>query len=314
MSKINPLMYMTNWDPIPEPIIQASGWFLTEQMTIDAPSGSEVSIGWFQAQGWGVTNTERITKTTQSLGGGTTITSTDGFRYTLRRRKLQSELVLQDMIDQYTKGYNEGRLLNNRRYQEILLVYNAMLGKTQDEILDVDLQSGQYEGLIDQVIASIPSDYDVHKAEVTGMLDEYGESMRGEINLRFDNELAKAKQSLVSRGMHNTLLLNSVAAGIEQQRQKALLELDDRLVDKKLSQSDRLYQLRTDMQSRLESSAKSLAQMKRSNKMGAIEFRNAIITAMATFMANRIDEYPGVAELAKLAAGLGYGEGSSVRA
>jgi hypothetical protein len=317
MNKINPLLYVTDWYPVPENVLQASNWFADEKATVRILAGSEQSLGWFLAQGWTVTSSAREPAVAGgvSIGGMYVERQLAGFDYIyqLSRRRLQADRVLQDMINQFTNAYNEGRLLNDRRYDEILLVYNAMLDKSQDEILDVNVESGEYEDLIDQVLSAIPSDYTEYRGEVVGMLDDYGESMRDEINTRFDNEITKARQSLITRGMHNTMTLTSALAGIEALRQKALLELDDRLIDKKLAQSDSLYRLRTEMRTRIESSAAKLAGMKRERRVGSIEFRNAIITAMAKFMEERTDDYPGVAELAKLAAGLGYADGGNVR-
>jgi uncharacterized protein YjiS (DUF1127 family) len=51
----------------------------------------------------------------------------------LTRRKMQSELVLNDMIASFTKAYNEGRSVNNARYDELVALYSLMLSRTEDE-------------------------------------------------------------------------------------------------------------------------------------------------------------------------------------
>ncbi len=318
MEKINPLLYITDWSPIPEAALSASGWFENETATVRVLAGSEESIGWFLAQGWQITSTRREgrsgeTTTTSGTETKTVRTEVD-FVYEMKRRKLQSERVLQSMIDEFTKAYNEGRLLNDRRYDEIITLQSVMLDRTENEIITLNTSSEAYEAIVDQVIADLPSDFATYQGEVEGIFDTWGTSQRERINTQFDNQLAKARADLISRGMYNGTVWTSTAGGIEENRAKALNELEDRVVDKRFAVVDKINSVQTDMRSRLEASALRLSDTKQKRIIGQMEFRNTIITALAAFMERRTDDYPGIAELAKLAAGLGYGEGSTVRA
>jgi DNA-binding ferritin-like protein (Dps family) len=314
MTKINPLLYITNWTPVSQSVLNASGWFENETTTVRILAGSEESLGWFLAQGWTVTSSTREkTLLRTSVYSSSNVIAYD-YVYAMTRRKLQSDRVLQSMINEFTKAYNEGRRLNDRRYDEIITLQSVMLDDTENEFVTVNASVAAYEAIVDRVIADLPADFATYKSEVEGIFDTWGDSQRERVNTQFDNQLAKARADLISRGMYNGTVWTSVASGIEESRATALNELEDRVVDKRFSVVDKINSVRSDFRSRLEASALRLSDEKQKRVIGQLEFRNAIITALAAFMERRTDDYPGIAELAKLAAGLGYSEGGTVRA
>lgn len=327
MDAINPLLYITDWTPVPETIIDASQWFEDETTILRVHGGSEVSLAWFQAQGWVVVTSQKVagSPTTRSTNvvnnnddgestASTTVT-TDSFDYiyTLKRRKLQSERVLQDMITEFTSAYNEGRLLNDRRYDEIVTLYSVMLSKSESELSAITAESIPYDTIIDNVITALPTDFSTYSDAVDDLLDDYGNSETTRINTQFDNESAKAKSDLISRGMYNSTVWTSVSSGVEESRSDALVTLADKLSDRKLTATDRVYSLKSEMRSKLEGAAARLMDIKRQRGIGATELRNAVLSALLAMMERRDDDYPGMAELAKIAEGLGYGDGGAVR-
>jgi hypothetical protein len=319
MTKINPLLYITDWSPIPETALNASDWFEDETSIVVIRAGSEESLGWFLAQGWVVVNSTRaqaIQPRVYNSDGSYFPGGVVGydFTYQLKRRKLQSERVLQSMINEFTKAYNEGRELNDLRYDEIITLQSVMLDDSENEFVTLNTSSDAYEAIVDQVIADMSTDFTTYQGEVEGIYDSWGTSQRERIATQFDNQLEQAKADLISRGMYNSTVWTSTSAAIEENRAKALNELEDRIVDKRFSLSDRINTVREGLRSRLEASALRLSGEKQKRVIGQLEFRNAIITALTAFMERRSDDYPGIAELAKLAAGLGYSEGGTVRA
>ena len=314
MAKINPLLYITDWTPVPEEVLDASGWFATERATVRVLSGSEESIGWFLAQGWVITSSER--ERASGYDARTAMTTYYGtdYIYTLKRRKLQSERVLQSMINEFTVAYNEGRQLNDQRYDEIIKIQSVILDDTENQFVTINSTAAAYDTIVDGIIAGLPADFATYQTEVQGIFDDWGDSHRKRINTQFDNQVAKGRADLISRGMYNGTVWTSVNSGIEQDRAMALSELEDRVVDKKFAVSDKINAVKSDMRSKLQESALRLSEVKQTRIMGQLEFRNTIIMALAAFMERRSDDYPGIGELAKLAAGLGYSEGGTVRA
>ena len=101
MDKINALTFITDTDPVPEAVLDASSWFETEYMTIEWSSLNSTSyIEWYMAQGWVKYDQTNWQENTGSAQSYTTVYYSKAF---LKRRKLQSEIVLQDMITEFRR-------------------------------------------------------------------------------------------------------------------------------------------------------------------------------------------------------------------
>ncbi len=313
IQNLNPMAYITDTDPVPETILDASGWFATENgdVTWNETLGDPDLSAWFMAQGWVITSRMRYL----SHRGATAAEDQYSIRVTMRRRKLQSERVLKDMITEFTDAYNEGREINDRRYDELVSLYNLLLENTENTIATITDAGESYEALIQEIIDALPGDFTTHEGIVSGIYDDYGDSMRDDINTRFDNELTKARSALVDRGLYNTTLWTTQSAGIELQRTKALTDLEDKLSDKKNALQDRLYQLKTNMRTQMLAAYQRLMDGKKdSPTLRHLEVRNTVFANMLAFMERRQDDYPGIDGLANIAAQLGYGEGGTVMA
>ncbi len=318
LKKINPLLYITDHDPVPEEVLDASGWFETEYITLKMGgfAGADISsremIGWYLAQGWVTYQKE----TGYDNGPWQPLLGAYEKHYwtifSMKRRKLQSERVLQDMIREFTEAYNEGRMLNDQRYDEIVALYNVMLDRSENEANALTSIYTNYDDVIDRIITGLPQNADDYAAKIDGLLDGYGASMRDEINIRFDNELAKARQDLVSKGLFNATVWTTSSSGIELLRSRALAELEDKIVERKLASAGDVQRIKMEISNRLEQAAYRLMEAKRNRAFGASEFRNAILTAMLNFMERRTDEYPGLGDLAGIVSQMGYAEGGSV--
>jgi hypothetical protein len=311
MDKINPLLYVTDTDPVPEAVLDASGWFETEYATwmystgpalIGTSNSTTDLTPWFMAQGWTVYDRVSVRLGTASAWEVTIY---------FKRRKLQSERVLNDMIREFTDAYNEGRSINDQRYDEIVTIYNVMLDKSENEMRSLIATSNDYDSLIQVVVNKLEGDWTTHNTSVTALLDGFGDSRIDEINVQFDNKLTEARSGLVGRGMFNTTTWDSISAGIERERQKALSDLSDKITDKKISVYDRLYQAKDSMRKSIMATHERLLASKRENAITPLDFRNKILSAMLAFMERRTDEYPGLDGLAGIAAQLGFSEGAA---
>lgn len=309
MDKISPLLYINDTDPVPEAVLDASGWFATEYIdfTFVENEGQDLT-GWFLAQGWKQTNRSRA-PTFETFGDEDPKYEV---KVSMMRRKMQSERVLNSMIASFTNAYNEGRSINDQRYDEIVALYNVMLDKSENELGLLDSTTATYDALVESVIAGLPSSYTEYKAEVDALLANFGTSHRTRINTQFDNELTVARQSLVSRGTYNTTVWTSVASGIEERRAIALNDLEDKIIERKLASADRVQKVREDVSQRLEAASLRFTEAKRNRTFTASGFRNTVLTAMLAFMERRTDDYPGLEGLAEIAAKLGYSEGGTV--
>lgn len=296
MDKINPLQYVTDTDPVPEAVIDASGWFSWEYTAYDYHNRDGTNqLPWFQAQGW------IVYSTSHSFG----IDPDDpnyGTSYLMRRRKLQADKALNDLIADFTAAYNEGREINDQRYDEIVAIYNAMLDKTEDELNALGASNTEeYEDLLSR----LPDDFDDLDDDITGILDDWGDSQRARINLQFDNESKAARQNLITRGMYNSTVWTTSSAGIERRRAEALNDLEDKILARRADLLESMYDRKAKMRIAVLTAHDRLISIKKDNKFAPIDLRNKVLSAMLNFMERREDDYPGLEKLGELAGQLG---------
>ncbi len=189
MARIDPTNYIVDWDPQDERVLSVASWYSEENITVDVEqwvgrhTGDNVHLGvetinWFLAQGWYIVATTRI----QNQGHWLTYSSAGNYagavtnywstvsRVALRRIRINPKTVLQDMVSEFTKAYNEGRKLNDSRYDELVKLYAAMVNDTQDQLATFDYSEADYRPLINQLLDGI-----------TGVADRYDDSIDGRI-------------------------------------------------------------------------------------------------------------------------------------
>ena len=253
-----------------------------------------------------------------SSGDSNSVVSTDGapywFAYTrirLKRRKMQSELVLKDMIAQFTKAYNEGRQINDQRYDELVALYSIMLSRTEDEANAFSFSTDDFQTLADSLTASLQSALEDFEREAGNIPSDYLQNRIDEINLRFDNESANARSGLVSRGLFNSTTWESVSAGIEKARQYALNDMADKLVNIKIDVYGKIAGIKADISGKIIDTAARVMEAQQKRLLGPTEIRNTVFKWMLDFMERREDDYPGLDQLVTISDRLGYGDGAT---
>ena len=91
-------------------------------------------------------------------------------------------------------------------------------------------------------LAALLSDWTAHYSVASNLLTNLGTTETARINEQFDNRLSAAGQELVDRGLYNSVLLTSINARVERERNEALSQLNDRLNREKLDNEHRLYE------------------------------------------------------------------------
>lgn len=295
MEKINPLSYVTDTDPVPEEVLDASDWYEWEYTNVNIPEdNSESDLSWLLSQGWSV-----------YMSTGYTLNGVRQYSATLRRRKFRPDKALKALISDFTTAYNEGREINDQRYDEIVAIYNVMLDKSEDYLTTIESENNGYDDLLDALITNLESDYDDHAEDVGDDLDDYGDAQRTRIETQFDNELAAARQDLVNRGMYNSTVWASISAGIAQKESDALTELEDKIIRLQLDNKNHLYAAKVDMRKNVLAARDRKIQAAKEGKLSYLQQRNEILIAMLNFMERRNDDYPGLQNLGQLATQLG---------
>lgn len=299
MDKIFPLEYITDTDPVPITPRDATAWYDTVNIMVSTETTRDDQLIWLLAQGWVVY---------QIIIHNLSIYNDDKY-YTwyLTRRVISGEKVLGALVEDYSNAYNEGRELNDTRYDDIVAIYSIVADKMQDELTLLDTKDATFDGLIEILITTMEADWTAHDTEVGGSLDDYGTSQMTRINTQFDSEIAKVRDNLASRGMYNSTTLASVTSGIERERAMALNDFNDKLIIQQLGLEERLYAAKTQMRDRILQARDRLFTTVHNSAMAREGMREKIITALCNFMERRTDSYPDLTAIGGAAAELGAG-------
>ena len=118
---------------------------------------SEEALPWMLAQGWKITATRDIARDPPSV-----------YEYTMQQTKMLSYNVLQDLLVDFTNAYNEGRSANDKRYEDVLGNWQAMLDRHQNSMTSFDSRvrvSGGYLNVMITRINDLNPDYDAMKSD-----------------------------------------------------------------------------------------------------------------------------------------------------
>ena len=255
-------------------------------------------------------------------GSSTTSTQQHGgpwwYAYTklrLKRRKMQSELVLKDMIASFTKAYNEGRQINDERYDELVALYALMLSRTEDEANAFGgLSADDFKPLADAVIAARKDAMEKYGASADNIPADWMQSRIDEINRKFDALVAQAKSDMISKGTYNSTVWPTTMSGIERDRQLALNGLKDDMVTLKVDVLGKIAAMKADIGQKLLDCEIRIIEAQQKMLLGPTEIRNTVFKWMLDFMERREDDYPGLEQLATIASQLGYAEGGAAGA
>ena len=291
LTGIAPTAYITDTDPSAVSTKTVSSWF-TDESSSGVP---EANIGWMMAQGW-------------TTDGSVIVDPDTGDKtFNMKRRQVNSEVLLQALVNDYTTAYNEGRTLNDSRYDEIVTLYALMQTTSQTDWQLREAVDFAAEVAIRALTEALDSDYDSYESNVDDLLDNYGVALLLAINTRFDNQLTTAAQDLTNRGMYNSTVWTSVSAGIERERTLTLADAGDKITDKTLNLAHTLHAAKSTMRSKMIEARERLWTRIQSTADSRLSSRNTIMTNLLMFMERRTDSYPSLAEIGKLATALGAG-------
>ena len=282
--------YITDTDPTDQTAPTVSSWFTKE----DRKGIPESNLAWLIAQGW------TISKTNDPDKDGVTT-------YNLSRTQIDAQKILTTLVADYTTAYNEGRTLNDTRYDEIVTIYAALQSYSETDWQDVEGDDTSYENLIESLISGLSIAYTNYENNVGDVLDDYGTSIATKINAQFDARLSEVRQDLVTRGMNNSTVWTSVATGIEREREIALTNSLDVIMRQQVDVQSQLHTASSVMRSKILSARDRMRSQIRASHDAHLASRNRIVDALLSFMERRTDDYPSLAEIGKLATALGAG-------
>jgi len=280
-------------DDLPDPAVD--GWYILEKMSTSDPN----IIGWLVAQGWEIYETSSSSIT---YDGEAPIVNR---YYYLKRTRIDSQKALKALTADYTTAYNEGRKLNDQRYDYAIDLYKKIIDSIEEEFTLMDPIGGTNAVALQTIIDGFDSDLTAFEAKVraslsdmldleettlttldtdetalvnsflstettalsgllsitTGIINDFETSQKAEINARFDSELAKVSGSLTTKGLYNTTIVSSTNAGIERERSRALLVVDDVTAKQKMALQEKLASYQSGLLSRMSSFQTQIKEM-----------------------------------------------------
>jgi len=284
-----------NTDPINLETPPVGEWFTDETTSLTDPEATEQ--GWMIASGWKFNK-----KTEDTDDDGNTI-----YHWHYTRRVLDTELALEALSEYYKDAYNEGRELNDTRYDEIVTLYAASLDKTEDEIIDLISDEDSFESLSTILINTLAGTWTDHNTDVGNLFDNYGDAETDRINDQFNALLSAKELEMRMTGRYNTTTWDAVEAGIEQDRAQALTELGDKNIRLEIDHKDRLFVLRRQVDDSILAARDRLFARIHGEGIARSSLRNQVIDLICRFAERRTDSYPSVEQIGNLSNSLGAG-------
>lgn len=287
--------------PRVEPILRASQWFDVETTSLDNPD--DATLSWHLAAGWRV-------YFMYTVGGGASWSSfaqPPRTTYRLIRSVLNPQRALNALIASLTTSLNDGRRINHRRYMEIVTLYGRGLNNTEADLAEIGENDDDYEKLVEDILEAWLAAHGEYAGKMEGALDDYGDSIRRQIDIRFNGAQAQARQNLISRGMYNTTIRETVETGIERNRQLALTDAEDKINTRQVELIDRVYKAKADIYKAILAARDRLKLHLDSALDRRLAARNQMLRAMLEFMERRQDITPSMKDVTALAMQLGKG-------
>jgi len=276
-----------------EPILLASDWYSTYEFAMNDPS--EATMNWLRAEGWAITTTYVYY---DGLGN-------PHISIAYRRRAINPELVLNDLIESYTNSYNESRSINDQRYDDIISLYTATLDETEDELISLISDENNFETLVTAIITALPGEQSSHATDVDGFLDDWGDSERERINDQFDNLISSKQSEMIARGLYNSTTWDAVETGIERERADALTNLEDQITQRQLELKQTTYAQQVQVRSQVLAARDRLMTILHSQGLSRTQLRDRVVEAIANFAERRNDTAPSLADIGRLTTELG---------
>jgi hypothetical protein len=302
---VNPVftypLVQANLDPSVQAYQPVANWMT--QFSVDNINND--SLPWLLARGWTVTD-----QGTDDNGNAVSSLSYTG---------MVNYLTLQALCNTYTDAYNEGRVLNALRYDQIVANWQNQIAQCIVQLDSMAANSNAYVGVYLGQLGTLMSAVDAqiaaanaNAATVMNLASGLGQGELIRINEQFDTLNATTLQQLTSRGLYSSALVAQATARVERERNLAILELNDRINREKIDIQK--FQVQTQAQligTQLEANMARLKGLTETHMQEMELYKymtdttNNIIVGLFGFQERRTDAYPSLEVLAQLASQLG---------
>ncbi len=209
--------------------------------------------------------------------------------------------LLKELTSEYQQALDSGNAANESRYKDILERYEKRTGEGIGSLRD----SGRLEAVdIDARNTAIQQGYQDRWDRALGSAEGLGDQAREDVNRRYDQLAASQRQSLISRGLGNTTVVDTTTRGLESQRGEELRRLEEGLRREKIGYDTSLSGDALGFQER---GAGALTNLSRDMRQQLLAWFLGTSGDTLRFMENRTDSGPNLANLMTLSKALGGG-------
>lgn len=235
-------------------------------------------------------------------------------RIRMRRRRMQPEKVLQDMVTSFTDEYNSGRKIDSDRFDEMVSLYGILLKSNEKEgtrILSGAVDAVNPTSFLDSLYGSIWSDMDSARKEAMSISDDAEKGAVDDVNRSFDALVSQARAQMVSNGTYNAVVWASVSAGIERQRAAALVKARSEARQVGVGAISSVGSAKASAASVLLAARNAISDSVDKRRVTMVEMRNNVIKWMLDFIGRREEVYPELEEISACAERLGFSVGAA---
>lgn len=212
---------------------------------------------------------------------------------TLERWILDNQKAINTLAASFIAAHNDGKKINVDRYDELVKLYATVVSRTEDEMNNIrPIAPEDLRDLIDGVVRDCKKALDLFREKVGEIPDTFGDARIEEINRKFLKLLEEARSRLITQGLYNGTVWATTESGIERDKQIALNDLMDELVQLRIDAYGKIATLTCDIGGKV---IDVLGKFREIVDMfiKLTEVRNDIFVKMCTFMEKREDTYPG---------------------
>jgi len=282
MDKIDINSYLSDYTIDDETAATVSNYSVTEYLYIFSPSPQ--LLNWYVSRGW--------IAVSWSLTDPSAITD---YAY-IQKNQFDEERVLQVLVDRFTSAYNEGRTLNDTRYDEILALLAAIMDKTEDELNSIEDDEDTFESAVDSIISNLIYEQSTHSDDVDGHLDDWGDAADTKIDNDFTAVDSRVQQTMIDTGWYNTSNWTTAQAGIAREKSEANTIQNDLKTQRQLELKKYQYETQENIRMKFIEARNRLINIQHTQGSLRTEIRNRIGDIIAKFAESRTDDYPSFLE------------------
>lgn len=227
----------------------------------------------------------------------------------LHRKRMQSDKVLNTMINMLVADYNKQKTINLDRYDEIVALYALMLSRTESEGNAMIEDGICFTPLFDDIKSRITTALNDLKCVAANIPNCWLASREAEINRKFCALIGQARAKMVSEGTFGTTVWTQVNSAFEHDRQLALNNLKDEMVTLKVDTYGKIADISANVGNNLMAAQVRIFEALQKKRIEPVNLRNTVFKWMLEFMERRKDEFPALTEIPTVAERLGYSGG-----